>query len=368
MNKRYLWAKALSMVLLCSAGLVAMAQEEKGMKYTDASELTLIGKVTGERGGYYHRVDTASYPNIPVNVKNLLTRSAGLAVVFKTNSKTINAKWCTSSAKPSNNMTAIAYEGLDLYIKREGRWQYAGVGRPSKEDCTEFTLVGHMDEGEKECLLYLPLYDETISLEIGVENGATISASPNPFRRNIVLYGSSIVQGSSASRPGMAYPARLSRATDLHIINLGVSGNAKMERAVGEMIAPMEADAFILDCVPNTTPEEVTERTAEFIRVLRSKHPGKPIVAIQSIVREVSHFNNSWRDRVKGQNENFLHEISLLQQQDPHLYLITADGLLGDDHEGTVDGTHPNDIGFDRMLNKIHPEIEEIFRKYGLMK
>jgi hypothetical protein len=355
----------LSFSLLFVVTGYSLAQTPVQWQYTDARELTLVGKALAA-GPHFHRVDTAAFPDTPPAVKQLLTYSAGLVLSFGTNSSQLSAKWCTTSRKPGNNMTAIAHEGMDLYIKRDGRWQYAGVARPGASDCNEFKLVEHMAPGEKECLLYLPLFDETVSLQIGVENGATLTARPNPFRGTILVYGSSIVHGASASRPGLAYPARLSRETGRNFINLGVSGNAKMEAAVAEMIAAMPADAIILDCVPNSSPEQITERTADLVRIIRKKHPDVPIIAIQSIIREGGNFDRSIADRVTKQNANFQREIGQLQQTDRHLHFITADGLLGTDHEGTTDGTHPNDLGFDRMLQKIRPEVERILQQYGI--
>ena len=139
-----------------------------------------------------------------------------------------------------------------------------------------------------------------------------------------------------------------------------------MEAAVADMIATLSMDAFILDCVPNSSPEQVTERTANLVNTIRAKHPNAPIIAIQSIIREGGNFDESIATRVTQQNENFLHEISELQRTDKHLYLITADNLIGSDHEGTTDGTHPNDLGFDRMLKKIRPTVLEILRNYGI--
>ncbi len=40
-----------------------------------------------------------------------------------------------------------------------------------------------MGTEEKECLLYLPLYDELKSLEIGVSSDAHIRKGENPFKR-----------------------------------------------------------------------------------------------------------------------------------------------------------------------------------------
>ncbi|WP_257668951.1 SGNH/GDSL hydrolase family protein [Parapedobacter tibetensis] len=356
--------KKLLIIAFILFNLTSLTAQMAALQYTDAQNLTLIGKALPD-GPSYHRLDTASFPAIPPTVKNLLTHSAGLAVSFSTNSTQIGVKWCTSPRAPGNNMTAIAYEGMDLYIKRNGQWQYAGVARPRTNECNEFMVLENMAPGDKECLLYLPLYDETLSLQIGVEPEANLIAKPNPFQKNILLYGSSIVHGASASRPGLAYPARLSRETGYNVINLGVSGNARMEPAVAEMIATMQMDAFILDCVPNSSPEQVTERTANLVKTIRAQHPEVPIIAIQSIVREGGNFNRSIAERVAAQNANFLREISQLQQTDRHLYLITAEGLLGDDHEGTTDGTHPNDLGFDRMLQKIKPAMQDILEKYS---
>src|SRR5690606_36353763 len=190
-------------------------------------------------------------------------------------------------------------------------------------------------------------------------------AMPNPFKKNILVYGSSIVHGASASRPGLAYPARLSRETGYHFLNFGVSGNAKMEPEVARVIAQMDMDAFILDCVPNSSPEQVTARTSGLVKTIRAKHPGVPIIAIQSIVREGGNFNQSIAERVAAQNDNFKHEIEQLQQEVDDLYLITADGLLRDDHEATTYGPHPNDLGFDRMLQKIRPAVLGILKQYG---
>ncbi len=335
--------------------------------YRPATDFTLVGKILPTQQ-VYHRVDTTQHPGMPRAVKRLVTNSTGLAIAFKTNSTAISAKWCTGSRKTLPNMTAIAYEGLDLYIKKDGRWQFAGVGRPNG-DCTEYTLVQNMEEGEKECLLYLPLYDETVSLEIGVDAGATIQSSPDPFQKRILMYGSSILQGASASRPGMAYPARLSRDTGLNFLNLGLSGSAKMEKAVADMIATVSADAFVLDCVPNSSPEEIRDRTAYLVNTIRQHHPKVPILVIPRTVREHGAFDQEVGNWVKAQNEQIKQEISkLLRSGVKDLYLLSYDEGLGDDHEGTIDGGHPNDLGFDRMLQQLRPQLLRILSKYKITR
>jgi hypothetical protein len=319
------------------------------------------GKI--EQSETLHRLDTSKYKEFPKNVKHLLTQSAGLFISFKTTSPTIAANWCVTNSKALNNLTPIANKGLDLYIKRKGKWVYAGSGRPNAT-CSQFILVNNMNNEEKECLLYLPLYDETKSIEIGVEEKASFGLSGNPFNKRILIYGSSILQGASASRPGLAYPAILSRATGYDFINMGLSGSAKMEKSVADVIAGMNAEAFILDCVPNSSPQQITERTSYLVNSIRQKHPDKPIIMVQSIIRETGNWNKEAALNVKQQNENIKIEFEKLKKQGvKKLYFIGADHLIGSDHEGTVDGVHPNDLGFGRMVDILKPKILKILKK-----
>lgn len=341
-------------------------QRHADHNYVSAGSLGIQGRHAHE-GPVFHRIDTSLHADFPPNPKLYYTHSAGLYITFKTNSTRISAKWCTSPAKAYNNLSAIAFEGLDLYIKRDGEWVYAGVGRPGTTDCSESILVSEMDDTWKECLLYLPLYDTVDQLEIGVTAGASIEAMDTPFKHHIPVYGTSIVQGASASRPGLAYPARLSRMTGLNFTNMGISGSAKMEPQVAGMITDLQMNALIIDCVPNCSPDNITERTAGFIHIIRNKYPEIPIIAIEGAWFESGNFNQKIAADMHLRNQRFREEIGKLQLSDPHLYLIGTDGLTGDDHEGTIDGVHPNDLGFDRMIRMILPATKNILSRYNLL-
>ena len=352
-------------LLLCAACFKASAQKTDNLNFTSASTFTLVGKseTTPNR---YDRIDTNKYKGLPPRVAQLLTNSAGLAISFKTNSQVIAAKWCVSKSRALPNMMPTAQKGVDLYIKNGNIWQFAGIGRVSGM-CNNEVLINHMDNTEKECLLYLPLYDMVDKVEIGIEKQASISSNKDPFNKRVLIYGSSIVQGTGASRPGMAYPARLSRATGINFINLGLSGSAKMEPEVANMVAAIDADAYILDCVPNTNPQLVTERTANLINTIRSKHANAPIIVLQSLVRETGYWDKVLGSQVKQQNLNVQTEVlKLLQKGMKNLYFITSENMIGTDHEGTIDGTHPNDLGYDRMIVHIQPQILSILSKYDI--
>ena len=166
-------------------------------------------------------------------------------------------------------MTAIVCKGLDLYIMKDGEWVFAGVGAPSMKKAPyskhEDTIVSDMAEGSKQCLLYLPLFDEVGSLEIGVETGAAITPMENPFRHNIIVHGSSITHGASASRPGMSYPARFGRDNGMNICNLGFSGMCKLQIEYAYYLADIkDVDAFVFDTFSNPSAEVIVENFVFF--------------------------------------------------------------------------------------------------------
>ncbi|MEF9932226.1 MAG: SGNH/GDSL hydrolase family protein, partial [Bacteroidales bacterium] len=57
----------------------------------------------------------------------------------------------------------------------------------------------------------------------------------------IVFYGTSVTQGGCASRPGMAYPAIIERKLNRETINLGFSGNGRMDKVMADKIATIKA-------------------------------------------------------------------------------------------------------------------------------
>lgn len=338
--------------------------DNKGLHYINATALTLIGKgaITDK---FYHRIDTGKYSSLREPVKFYFTHSSGLAIGFKTNANTIAARWKVKERHQYPNLTPIAQKGLDLYIKLDNKWVNAGVGSPKKDSFSECVIVTNMNDENKECLLYLPIYAEILSLEIGIPEDRYIKPIENPFRHNILVYGSSILQGASVSRPGLNYSSVLSRMTGWNFINFGLSGNGKMEPEVANMIAELNnIDAFILDCIPNCSPKEIEERAENLIRTIRKRHPNVPIILIQTLIREKGNFDNKVKERVKLQNETIEIIYNKIKSDIADLYFIKENNFLGTDHEGSVDGTHPTDLGMYRMLNKTTPIIIDILKKY----
>jgi lysophospholipase L1-like esterase len=354
-----------TVIIILTFSKAGFSQKNQEVKFVKAETLTMVGKMMPTKN-IYSRIDSGDFPKFTPTIKRLLTNSAGLALAFSTDSKSIDAKWCNSNSKPASNMTPIAHKGLDLYMKIDGKWQFAGVGRPSSQ-CSNFNLIKNMKPGVKEFLLYLPLYDSIDSVQIGIDANASIKPIKDPFAKRILCYGSSILHGASASRSGLAYPAKLSRQTGLNFINMGISGNAKMEKEVADLVANTPADAYILDCIPNPSPEQIKERTAYLVRTIRAKHPKAPIILMQSVIRELSYVNTVVGTTVAAQNAEASRQYdALIKEGIKDFYFIKADDFIGHDHEGTTDGVHPNDLGFDRMVEVIRPQIMTILSKYGI--
>ena len=357
-------------ILSLAALLIAGHAFAQKTVYHGAADLTVIGKAIPTTKAFT-RIDTSAYRFNDKVIDEYACHSTGLAVLFATDSPFIKAKWQTSPANASENMTAIAQKGLDLYIRQDGEWVFAGVGRPNMTEGPEYaehsgTIVKDMAPGRKECLLYLPLYDRLDSLFIGVEEGSYVEPVENPFRYRIVVKGSSVTHGLAASRPGMSYAARFGRNNGLYCFNLGFSGKSKLQKEYAEYLADVEADAFIFDAFSNPSAELIHENFDQFVDIIRAAHPDKPLIFMQTERRESRNFD-TWREDFEAKKQAAAEEeIRERMKTDKHIYFLTSEDFLGHDHIATSDGSHPTDLGFTRMLDSIEPKILKILRKYGI--
>ena len=252
--------------------------------YHDASKFPLLGKATEATGARYERLPDSLKNISRAPLWNLSRNSAGMAIRFRSNSTTIAAKWETLINFHMNHMTDTGAKGLDLYcLQKNGEWRFVNSGRPGGKT-NQATIIANMRPEEREYMLYLPLYDGLVSLSIGVDSLATINQPliDYPIRKKpVVFYGTSILQGGCASRPGMAHTNIISRRLNRECINLGFSGNALLDLEVAKVIAEVDASVFVLDFVPNASAEQMKERMEAFYHIIRSKHPATPVIFIE---------------------------------------------------------------------------------------
>ncbi len=359
---------ALAVLVLSVSTDICPAQTEKkqpdnALIWVDALELGIEGQAwkQAELKHPYDRLPAEAEGKVTEKVWHLSHHTAGLNVRFVTDSPTIAARWTLRfDALDMHHMPSTGVSGLDLYAKdSDGQWRWVGRGRPKEKDNNEWKLINNAPPGEHEYRLYLPLYNGVESLQIGIQKGSTLRpapAYPSQHAKPILFWGTSILQGGCASRPGMAYPSILGRRLKYPVINMGFSGNGKMDPPIIDLISRLDVAAYVIDCAPNMTTELIAERAEPLITTLHAAHPETPIVIIENVRYQDIWFNASHQRSVTEKNAELRRVYDKLHRQMPDtLFYIPADRLLGDDGEATVDGIHPNDLGFMRMANTIEP-------------
>ena len=360
--------KVITLVVLSLAVVSAAAQKKQvNYTFTEASSLTMVGKLMPDTPNPYHRVDTVRFKGFTKTENKQVRMSAGLAVAFKTDSKTITVKTKYLDRGFPVNTGGLAARGYDLYIKKDGKWLWAASKVTSDQKPGDnVVLLGNLDGSMRECLMYLPILSEEESIKIGTEEGSTIEAIENPFRHRIGIFGSSFTHGISTSRAGMSYPDQLSRMTGLQFLSLGCSGNCKLQSYFADVLCAADVDAFVFDSFSNPTPEEIKERLFPFIEKVQAAHPGIPMIFQQTIYRESRNFNTS-SDRNEARRMEVVDSLmSIAVKNYPDIYFIKTTCATAPDHETSVDGTHPSDYGYTLWAESIRKPVTNILRKYGI--
>lgn len=342
----------------------ADAQE---VQWRDATSLEVEGKGWTNTAGPFDRLPDSAQNKVGQAAWNQSKDSAGICIRFVTDAPELRVRWSlTKGALAMPHMPATGVSGVDLYTRyADGKWWFIGNGRPGETEGNEATFT--FTDGtrpQRECLLYLPLYNGTKSLEIGVPTGSHLDkAPPRPEdrRKPIVIYGTSITQGGCASRPGMVWTSILGRLLDRPVINLGFSASGTMEPPVAEPLAELDPAAYLIDCTWNmgVGPEVYLDRITQLVHTIRKAHPLTPILFVgQSVIR-----TDSFPDDLSGHQAAAVK--SLQKEGVQGLILVPAENLIGHDGEGTVDGVHLSDLGMDRQARCLFPLVSKALKKPG---
>jgi lysophospholipase L1-like esterase len=327
----------------------------------DAKNLTIEGRGWNDTEDFYFRLPARAKSKVNDSVWWLAGDSAGMVVRFITDSTEIRVKWSLRDEQLAmEHMAATGVSGVDLYTRYNGKWRWLGVGKPSHVD-NESTLIEGMPAGKREFALYLPLYNGVKSVEIGILEGATIGTAAPRTRdiKPIVFYGTSITQGGCASRPGMAYTAIIGRALDAPIINLGFSGSGKCEPEVADLLAELDPQVYVIDCLPNMEEGFVDTRIRYLLKVLKEHHPDTPVILVENIVLQNTYIFGFQREsKPKNDVLKKLYDDVRPEWGDKLSY-VPCTRLYGTDGEATVDGVHATDLGFSRMAQVLTPAVKK---------
>lgn len=340
----------------------SFAQKASELKYTDAQEFALL-----INQGYDNTEMT--YSRLPADMKDQIRKavwdlglnSAGLAIRFSSNAKCMGAQWTLLNNFHMNHMPGTGIRGIDLYTLEKGEWRFVGTVQPNgKESRNIFFRNG--DGSQREYLAYLPLYDGVVKLEIGVDSTATVSApkvEKFTSRKPILFYGTSITQGGCASRPGMIYTSILGRWFDCQTINLGFSGNARMDKSMVEAIKRVDAEKYVIDCLPNCTQQIIRDSGYYFISTLAASRPDVTIYMVENINFPDRLVNKRTDNDLVEKNQLWGELYKRLRKEGyKNIRYIPADGLVGEDDEHSVDAAHLTDLGFLRMAEGLKKHLK----------
>jgi hypothetical protein len=312
-----------------------------------------------DRKRWFDRFPAKAEGRVTDAVWNLSRDSAGMMARFKTDARDLYARYTLSKPQIGMpHMPATGVSGVDLYARDvQGRWKWVMVTKPASQT-VETIVISGLAPGMREYAAYLPLYNGVESLEIGVPAGAAFEGLAARAAKPIVFYGTSITHGACASRPGMVHTAILGRRFDRPVLNLGFSGNGRMDQAVGSLLTEVDAAVYVIDCLPNMGAADVTAKCGPLVKQLREARPATPIVLVED-----RRNTNSWIIPERNKHHDANHAAlkaayeQLVKEGVRGLFYIEGDHLYGDDTEGATDASHASDLGFMRQADIFEPVL-----------
>ena len=356
-------------VLLAIAGIVSSTAQQ----LIDARTLRIINRGWDDCHLAFSRLPSSFQSSFNSSAWSCSMHSAGVAVRFATNSRTIGVKYTLWANAHMNHQAPTGTKGMDLYILNDGKeWRHVNTIRPEDRKNQEGDFNVNLDGSMHEFMIYLPLYDGVTEMFVKIDEGATITKGNydaiDPNKR-VVMYGTSILQGGCASRTGMSPTAILSRMLNAEVINLAFSGGGKMELTAAQKIATIpNVSAFVVDPVPNCDDIMCRDLTYNFVKTLRDAHPGVPVIMVEGPMYPYSWHNSYFKSYLPLKNKYFHDNYLKLLEDDPsNLYYVTCENLDGIEDDGTVDGIHLTDLGFKYYADKLYPELKPFATGTSLM-
>ena len=350
-----------------------MAQQNavvtNGVKWIDGKYLPIEGRAFNDVDHYYDRLPANVTTNVNGGVRGMKHHTSGMLFRFRTNSNRLSFKWTPFNTGLSmDHMPSTGVSGIDVYRfdEKAGAWRYVKTGRIYDAKKGGSLSIG-WTPGDA-CIVNLPLYNGVRSFELGIDPGAKIEAlgpRKSGVDKPVVFYGTSITHGGCCSRPGLGFVNLVGRHLDVPVVGLGFSGSGVMEYEMSEHLARIDASCYVLDCLWNMGSKakgararpgrNVEENYEPFIRNLRAKRPGVPIVMAEMC--DVYCKGPNEKDKyMRGLYEK------LVAEGWKDLVYLPKDAMYTGDFEGTVDGCHPNDLGMMSMSEAYGKAVKTALR------
>ena len=277
--------------------------------------------------------------------------TAGGRVRFCTDSPYVAVRVELVEVGKFSHMAFTGSVGMDLYERRDGKECFVKTFVPPVDVTDAYeSIIEFLDAGEHELTLNLPLYSGVRRLWIGLAEGSGLWKSrdythPLP----VVYYGSSITQGGCASRPGNSYQSMISQQLDCDYVNLGFSGSATAQQAIQDYISKLPMKVFVYDYDQNApSPEFLAKTHQPMFETIRKANPDLPII----LCSKPSSSNIDQTEKRKAVIRKTYEDA--IAKGDRNVYLIYGSDMMAPVAENwSVDGGHPNDLGFWAMAEAI---------------
>ena len=389
-NLRILFSIALALLVLETA-----AEERKELRMREFDPIDVGAEVHGSGweslAGRFVRLEDSAEGLVRKPVWDLSRNSAGLSLVFRSNTRSLELSFDVFGWKGMNHMPATGVSGVDLFAYKpdgEELWCAAKFMPQFKEEYIEVpaqtssdpssaqarrvrvTRVAYSfeqidyEEGceEYEWHLYLPLYNTVENFRMAVEEGCRLEWVPRDERQPIVVYGTSIAQGACATRPGMAWTNLVERELRYPVVNLGFSGNGKLEAELFALLDQIDAGVYIIDCLPNIkVTDNFEEKLEAGIKLLREHH-SCPILVVDHSghTNERTNLSRCFPDELNRRQAALVKRLR--KEGIKQLYYLTRNEIAWD-KDSMVEGIHPNDRGMMQQAEAVCGKLRQIDRR-----
>lgn len=351
--------------------------DDSSIRYYTVDEcenFVLEGLPFRKKGGSFRRIPEKQelFPYSD-GVDTYADHTAGVCLRFATDSADIRIKAKVRMIWNSGDIMTLGRVGFDLYCGEPKKSFCVGVSRMNFDEVKfpEHTFSAQLynrpnpKKTVHEFQLNFPLYAAVEELYIGFEPDAvfekpSLRSNPKP----IIVYGTSIEQGCSASRPGMAYTNMISRRLNREVINMGFAGSAKGEEFMAKMLADIpDPGAFILWYDSNVSPDELAQTLPGFSDILRNAHRTTPIVTISKLPYpdETAVDSSDDVNFEERQSRTAIHTENMARRVnagDARFHFIDGRKML-DENQGECfhDLIHPNDFGMTKIADALTPRL-----------
>lgn len=309
----------------------------------------------------FHRVPASVAKATSADVERIAKYTPGCRLRFKTTSDYLVVHAEIGASETAATMPVVATSGFDVYFYENGKYVFKGAFCNSQGTGKTYVEARLMFDNSdmKDVVIDFPIISEIKEMYVALREGCELNApSKYKLEKPIVCYGSSIVQGIGAGRPGTLYSSVLSRRFDANVINLGFGGAAKAELPIMNYMAGLDMCAFIYDYDHNAPSPEYLEKTHYAgYKIIREKNPDLPIIMAS---KPDYHFSNVETNEHRRQIIMATYERARAEG-DKNVWFVDGSKMYPPEFREvcSVDGCHPNDIGFMFMSNAFEAALKK---------